>query len=232
MNVQINLLPDVKRDYLKSQQSKHTFLIGSVLVSVAFISVLGLLFAYVSVVQPRHLNNLQADIDEGIKQTQSIPDATEMVTVQGALEQLPGLQDKKAITSRLFGYVNSFTPRDVSYNEVKLDLITNTLSLRGESTDLERTNVLANNLKSAELVYTENDASASVKPFTQVVFTNLGRAEQSQNGKSVSFQVDMQIDPILFKESISKIELKVNAASKELLLPKDAKPFAQGGDNG
>jgi len=227
--VQINLLPDVKKEYLGAQQSKHAFLIGAILASVVSLAILGLLFAYVQIAQPRHLSNLQSDIDSGIAQMKEVPDSVEMVTVQGALEQLPGLQDKKNITSRLFTYINGVTPRDVSYAEVKLDLTTSTLSLRGDTTDYEQANVLANNLKSAQLTFTENDAENTIKPFTQVVFTNLGRAEQAQTTRNVSFQVDMQVDLTLFRETVSGSKLRVDADSKELLIP-SAKPF--GGENG
>ena len=226
--VQINLLPDVKQEYLKSQQSKHTFVVGAVLVSALTVAVLALVYAYVSIAQPRHLTNLQADIDQATKQSKEIPNAVEMVTVQGALDQLPGLQDKKQITSRLFGYIKSFTPKDVSYAEIKIDLSASIITLRGETTDYEQTNVLANNLKSAELNYTQNDSSSAVKPFSQVVFTNLGRAEQSGANNSVSFQIDMQFDSIMFSEGISKVDIKVKADSKELLIP-TAKPFGDGG---
>ncbi len=226
--VQINLLPDVKQEYLKSQQSKHTFVIGAALVSALFITILALVYAYVSIAQPRHLTNLQNDIDDALKQSKEVPNAVEIVTVQGALEQLPGLQDKKQISSRLFSYINSFTPKDVSYAEIKLDLSTNTLTLRGETTNYEQTNVLANNLKSAELTYTQNDSSTTIKPFSQVVFTSLGKAEQATTTKTVSFQIDMQIDPAMFGEAISKPSIKVKADSKELLIP-TAKPFKDGG---
>ncbi len=225
--VQINLLPDVKQEYLKSQQSKHTFVIGAALVSALFITILALVYAYVSIAQPRHLTNLQTDIDESTKQSKEVTDAVEMVTVQGALEQLPGLQDKKQITSRLFGYINSFTPKDVSYAEIKLDLSTNILTLRGETTNYEQTNVLANNLKSAQLTYTQNDSAATIKPFSQVIFTSLGKAEQATTNRTVSFQIDMQVDPTMFGEGISKPSIKVKADSKELLIP-TAKPFKDG----
>lgn len=228
--IQINLLPEVKQQYLRAQQMKHTFIVGSVLVSIAFLSFTALLFAYVQVVQPRHLQNVQTDIDSGLAQVQEVPKAVEIVTVQGALEQLPGLQDKKNISSRLFKYINGFTPKDISYAEVKLDLVAGTLSLRGETTNYEQTNVLANNLKSAEFTYTQHDQEQSVKPFSQVVFTNLGRAEQAQNGKSVSFQIDLKVDPILFNESVSKANLKVDARRGDLLIP-SAKPFSSRGNN-
>ena len=169
----------------------------------------------------------QAQVDMAINkiaETKQVPNAAEMVTVQGALEQLPGLQDKKTITSRLFTYINDFTPRTISYSEITLDLTTNTLTLRGQADNYEQTNVLANNLKSAQLSYSQNGNQATSQPFSQVVFSNLGKADQSTIGKPVSFQLGLQIDPLLFDQSLSSVSLKVDAASQQLLIPTD-KPF-------
>lgn len=224
--VQINLLPDVKQEFLHSRQQKHTFVIGAILISGIALTILALIFAYVQIVQPRHLTNLQNDIDENVAKTKQVSNAVEMVTVQGALDTLPSLQDKKQISSRLFSYITSVTPVNVSFNEVTLDTTAGTISLKGETTDYEQANVLANNLKSAELSYQENDAKNTIKPFSQVVFTNLGKAEQSDTAKLVSFQVDMQYDPTLFRESVSKPTITVKADSKDLLIP-SAKPFSE-----
>lgn len=225
--IQVNLLPDVKRDYLHAQQMKHTFIIGSVLITMAVLVALGLLFAYVSFVQPRHQANLQSDIDEGIAELKEVEDAVKIVTVQGVLEQIPAVQDKKMITSKLFDRLLSFTPRDVSYNDVQLDLAANTLSLSGRTTTLERANALANNLKSAKFNYKQGDAASEIRPFTSVVFSSLGKSEQSDgSGSSVSFKISFQIDPVLFKQGITEDKITVNATSEELLLPTTS-PFNQ-----
>lgn len=222
--IQVNLLPDVKREYLRAQQVKHTFTIGSILITILAVSLMGLLFAYVQVVQPRHRVNLQKDIDTAITDLKNKEDAVKIVTVQGVLEQVPGLQDRKLITSKLFTYLTEFTPRDVSYSEIKLDLATNTLSLGGQSNTIEQANVLANNLKSANFTYKQDDASQNLKPFSNIVFGSLNKTEQAVSGKNVSFQVSFQVDPILFSQKISDNKISVNAASEELLLP-TTQPF-------
>lgn len=132
--VQINLLPDVKRDFLHARQQKHTFVVASILVSAIAVTLLALIFAYVQVVQPRHLANLQNDIDDNVAKAKQVSNAVEMVTVQGALDTLPSLQDKKQISSRLFGYITSVTPVNVSFNEITLDTTAGTISLKGETT--------------------------------------------------------------------------------------------------
>lgn len=225
--IQVNLLPDVKREYLHAQQMKHTFIIGSVLVTLAVLVALGLLFAYVSFVQPRHQANLQTDIDKGIAELKDVEDAIKIVTVQGVLEQIPGVQDKKMITSKLFDRLLAFTPRDVSYNDVQLDLTTNTLTLSGQTTTLERANALANNLKSARFSYKQGEATSEIRPFTAVVFSSLGKSEQSDSAnQGVSFKIGFQIDPVLFKQGITEDRITVNATSEELLLPTTS-PFNQ-----
>lgn len=226
--IQINLLPDVKRDYLRAQQTKHMVMVVAVLVTLAAAGLSILLLAYVQVVQPRHLKNVQSDIDTGISELKNTEDAVKIVTTQGVLEQIPKLQDKKLITSELFGYLNSFTPRDVSYSEVSLNLETNTITLSGQTTTLERANVLANNLKSAKFMYKTSDSEQTKTPFSNIVFTSLGKTSQNNGGKSVAFQIGFTIDPIMFAESTKEGRVTTNATSEELLLP-TAQPFSEGG---
>jgi hypothetical protein len=222
--IQVNLLPDVKREYLRAQQTKHMFTVISILTTIIAISLLVLLFAYVQVVQPRHRANLQKDIDSGITDLKKKNDAVKIVTVQGVLEQIPALQNKKLLTSNLFTYLTEFTPKDVSYSEIRLDLATNILSLSGQTTTLERANVLANNLKSASFSYKQNDTAQTLKPFSNIVFSNLGKSDEAQGNKTVSFQITFQIDSTMFNQAISAQKIKVNASSEELLLP-SAQPF-------
>lgn len=222
--IQINLLPDVKRDYLRAQQSKHIFTVVSILVSIIAVSLLVLLFAYVQVVQPRHRTHLQADIDKNIQELKNKKDAVKIVTVQGVLEQIPALQDKKLITSKLFDYLPSFTPRDVSYTDIQLDLTANTLGISGSTTTLERANVLANNLKSASFTYKQGDSEQTIAPFSDVVFGSLGKGEDNLQNKNVSFRIDFKINPVMFDQKISNVKLTVNATSEELLLP-TSQPF-------
>lgn len=224
---QVNLLPDVKRDYLRAQQTKHMVTVVAILATVITLSLALTLFAYVQVVQPRHLSNVQKDIDAGISELKNTENAVKIVTTQGVLEQIPGLQDKKLITSQLFSYLTSFTPRDVSYTEVKLDLSANTLTLSGQATTLERANVLANNLKSAKYTYTRDGSEQTGTPFSNVVFTSLGKSAGSDSNKNVSFAIGFSVDPVLFAENISNVKITTNASSEELLLPTE-KPFSEG----
>lgn len=222
--IQVNLLPDVKQQYLRAQQTKYLVVVGSVFLSLIFLVVLGLLFLYVQLVQPRHRANIQQDIDAGISTLKEKENSVKIVTVQGVLEQIPALQDKKLITSSVFTYLSDFTPKSVNYSEIRIDTTTNIMTLSGQADTLEQTNELANNLKSANFSYTQNDAQQDVQPFAKVVFTSLGKAEQTTGGKDVSFQLTFTFNPVMFDQSIKNPKLSVNAASEQLLLP-TTQPF-------
>ena len=224
--IQVNLLPDLKREYIKTQQTKHLVVVGAVFASLVAVSLLTLMFLYVQIVQPRHRSNVQHDIYASLQELKSKKDGVKIVTVQGVLEQIPQLQDKKLISSAFFGYLTSFTPKAVSYSDVKLDLATNTMSLTGQAGTLEQTNELANNLKSATFTYTQKESSQSLQPFSRVVFTSLGKSDQSTNGaKPVSFQLSATFNPVMFSESIKDARIMVNASSEQLLLPTE-QPFS------
>lgn len=222
--IQVNLLPDVKQEFIKAQQLKHTVLVGAILISVAVAALTILFFAYVQVVQPRIQQSVQKDIDEGIQALKQKPNAQRIVTVQGVLEQIPALKDKQLVTSRTFEYLQQFTPRSVKYSRVNLNHETNTFILSGSTVSYESAHVLANNLKSAQFTYKQAENEQTIKPFSGVVFSNLGKSESSTGDNTVSFELTFQFDPLLFSPGISKQSIKVNASSEQMLLPEE-KPF-------
>lgn len=217
--IQINLMPDVKREYIKAQQMKHTVLVLSILLSIAIVTVAGLLFGYVRLIQPQHRANLQTDIDTGLTRQRDYPDGVEMVTVQGVLEQIGPIQDKKLITSRLFNYVTDFTPRGVVYNSIAYDSAAGTLTLSGRTTTYEKANELANNVKSAEFSYEQSEQESTINPFSGLVFTSLAAGDEAEDGMRVSFGMTFQIDATLFNQAIRNGNLTVNASSRDLLTP-------------
>ena len=224
--IQINLLPEVKQEYLKAQQMKHIVLVSSILTTLIIVTLTVLFFVYVSVIQPQYQIAVQKDIDSSLNDLKQKSDAQRIVTVQGVLEQIPGLKDKQLVTSRIFDYLKQFTPRNVTYSRVNVNLETGTLTLTGSSNSYEDAQVLANNLKSAQFSYYQNDSQQTLKPFSEIIFSSLSKSESNKDGKAVSFEITFKFDSSLFTPGISKQTIKVNASSEKLLLP-ETKPFSE-----
>lgn len=222
--IQINLLPDVKQEYLRTQQIKHAVIVIAVLVSIVSLGIAALLFIYVQVVQPQYQKAVQNDIDQGIEELKNKPDAQRLVTVQGVLEQISSVKDQQQVLSRTFAYLREFTPRNVSYTRINVALDTNTITLAGGAESYEQAHILANHLKSAQMTYRQNDAEQTITPYANVVFANLSKAEEATDSRPVTFEISFQFDPILFNPTITDQKVTVNASSEELLLP-DTQPF-------
>lgn len=207
--IQINLLPDVKREFLKSQQSKHIFIVGAVALSVVCIAITILLFAYVQIFQPQYRKSVQNDIDKGVTEIKNQENGSKIVTVQAALKSLPGLQDSKLVSSRALTYLSQLSPNGVRYDDVQIDFATNTISFRGTAPDNKTTNQLADNLKKAQLAFTQNTEKLTIAPFSAIVFSTIARSQQSTTGNLSSFEVTMTFDPIMFSQQITEQTLSV-----------------------
>lgn len=166
--IQFNLLPDVKIAYLKTQRTKRTVILSSVIAAVVFLVILGLLFVSVQVVQKKTLKDVSKDIEKEMSALTATQDLDKILTIQNQLSSLPGLHDKKPIASRLFDYIVVVTPTNAKINKLDVDFSTNTISIAGTADSLSTINRFADSIKFA----TYKTASVSdVKPFSNVVTT-------------------------------------------------------------
>lgn len=214
--IQINLLPDIKRQYLKSQQIKHTVIVASILLSVVVITIAALLFAYVRIVQPQHRNNLQEDIDAALLKQKEFPEASKLVTIQNALNQVQMLQNNKTFTSRSFSYVGSVTPVGILYRSVSYNGDASLLTIMGTAPSTEKVNELANNIKSATYSYEKDDEEITGKPFTSSRFSS--PISRNEDDGSVSFTIEIGLVSELFAEGNDNIQIHVDASSEKLLM--------------
>ena len=104
--IQVNLIPDLKAEFLKAQRTKRYVMGLAVLVSGAFVGLVAIMFLYVNVWQQEHTNNLNADIQRLSAEYQGIPDLDKVITVQNQLESLPDLHAEKPLVSRIVTFLS------------------------------------------------------------------------------------------------------------------------------
>src|ERR1700747_1231758 len=113
--IQLNLLPDVKLEYIKPHQAQRLVTSVSILVTIASVVILGLLLSFDGL-QKKHIHDLNNDIAKYSNQIQGKPGINKVLTVQNQLDSLTGLHDKKPAVSELFTYLNQVTPANVDIN--------------------------------------------------------------------------------------------------------------------
>lgn len=201
--LQFNLLPDIKLDYIKAQQTKRIVFLTAIAVSSAALVLLAIMFMSVKVIQKKQLSDADKDIKKYSEQLRNIEDLDKILTVQNQLNVLPGLHDKKHYTSRIFTYLPALTPDKVNVGRLQLIITDNTLLLVGTADSLQTVNKFVDTLKFTD--YKTDDKSEAKKAFKSVVLESFGKDD-----KGASYTIKVEYEPILF-EGKNAILLKVPA---------------------
>jgi hypothetical protein len=187
--IQFNLLPDVKKEYIKAKRQKRQIVVMSSLVSITSVVIVFLLFSYVQFAQKKSINDLTKDIEKEVTKTKSVQGLDEVLTIQNQLNTIPGLFESKPETSRIVDYIKTVTPRDVFIVQLKVDVISSTMEISGKSSNLTLINTFADTLKFA--TYNIGAETTNGVPFSNI-FTDSFRTEDK-----TSYTIKLQYDPIL-----------------------------------
>jgi len=200
--IQFNLLPDVKVQYLKARRNKRLVVGGSMLVIAVSIFVLILLAGVIYGVQKKNLHDLNNDVSRYTQQLKSTPDLNKILTVQNQLGSLTGMHDKKAVASRLFGYLTQVTPNAASISQLNVDLAQNTISITGAANSLDIVNTYADTLKFTTYK-TKSGAASKNNAFSKVVLSQFSRTTSG-----ATYTITAAFDPLIFNNA-SEVSLDV-----------------------
>ncbi len=199
--IQFNLLPAVKLEYIKASRTRRLVTLISVGVGGFMLLLTILLLISVFGLQKHHIHNLNNDINKYSGELKNVPDLGKILTIQNQLNSLPGLHDKKAVSSRLFGYITQLTPTQASISDLNIDFAQNKLAIKGVASSLNVINKFTDSLKFTK--YSDQQGSQSLPAFPEVVLANFNRAPTG-----TEYQIDIKFDPIIF-DSTHEIKLTV-----------------------
>lgn len=191
--IQVNLLPDVKLEYLKAQRNKNLVLGLATIVTAALLAVTILLALHVYVNQAIHTAGLQADIDSLSKEYTEITGLDEILTIDGQLRALPGLHEGKPAVSRLPELLVIVVPKDIELAEIVANFDENILRIDGQGKSTKTVNTFADILKNT--FYATADSEIPLNAFSGVTF-DIG----IKGDEGVTFEAEMSFDPEIFNE--------------------------------
>lgn len=192
--IQFNLLPDVKKDYVKAKRTKRLIITVSFLTSVTVIGILILLFSYVQLGQKKHINDLTEDINKELSALKSIPDLDKILTIQNQLNSISSLHEKRPASSRIFDYLYRITPEKVKIQTVEVNFVDGTMKVSGSADTLKAINQYADTLKFAK--YKTQDSAPEdegLNAFSNVITTSLNRDDDQAR-----YGIVFKYDPVLF----------------------------------
>lgn len=187
--VQINLLPDARKEKLHDQNNRQLAISAATTAVVGSIIVLVLLVV-ITQAQNLQIRLLSNSIENKQKQiTQEIPDAQAIATVQRATDSLSQLYSGQVKMSKFFTVLGSVSNNDVSISSVSLDT-TNKLTVTGVARSYNAASKLAEAMKASNVTLGENASPSNTADFSNVLLNTLN----GDQGK-VSFTITAQVAP-------------------------------------
>ncbi len=212
--IRLNLLPDIKREFLKARRSQARVVSLAILMSLIAVGLTVAVALFVYGAQAIHKNILTDSIKKNQAELEKISDISKYVTVQNQLGNLSSLHDEKNDFSRLFGFLpilNPKAPNNVRLSNVNIDDESTTIEFQGETTDFNGLVTFRDMLTQAELSYrqtAEGDITKS-KLFSEIAITEQTMSKATNGGTVVTFKVVTKYNPVTFKHSTREATVSV-----------------------
>jgi len=211
--IQLNLLPDLKKEYLKSQKTKALVMTSSVLTAIAAFGITILIALYAFFGQQLQLSLISNDIKDKTTKLNNINDLGKYLTIQNQLQALPTLHAQKGIYSRLLDIlpiINPGSPNNVKLSTLQLAVTNSAITLTGTTATFQALNVFVDTLNNAQFSYKQQGDTTTItdKIFTSVVVDTSSLAQV--NGKKiVSFSIQTTYNPAVFDATSSDVTTSV-----------------------
>lgn len=192
--IELNLLPDIKLQYIKAQHHRRLVLTVAVLVTAVSVGLVVLMFSY-NLLQKKNISDLNNDINRQSSQLKNKPQISKILTVQNQLEELTQLHNGKPAAARVFSYLNQVTPATVGISNFQIDFTAKTAVITGNADALNSVNKYVDTLKYTTYSNGDKDAD-STKAFSNVVLSSFGLT--SDNKRAASYSITVSYDPVIF----------------------------------
>ena len=154
----LNLLPDVKKEFLHAQRQRNTVITICLLVSAGFVAALIILGVIIGG-QTWQKSNVSKEIKSNSQDILGTRELSEYLTIQNQLSQLESLNDSQIIYSRLFDYLrqlNPAAPNNVELYTIKVtsDGDGSTIVMEGMIRNFAALDVFKTTLQNATITYT------------------------------------------------------------------------------
>ena len=229
--IEVNLIPDIKQELIKTQRTRAVVVSASVLVSLFSVGVVVLLAVYIFTIQT--VRGVLADnaIKNGSANLSKVEDLSKMLTIQNQLSKISSLNDNKKIDSRIFDVLKSVIPKspnDIKVSKLLIDPTAGTVSVDGQAqAGYAALEVFKKTIEGATLKYkndTKDGDYQEVKLASEVTPSETSYGEDASGQKVLRFTITFKYAEELFSPSSKSLSVVIstsgNATDSYLGVPK------------
>ena len=193
--IEINLLPNVKRELLKTRAMRNrvisiSFLVGGA--SIAAVVVLALIFG--SQIAAEAVQN--GVIKDRNDKLMAVEDLNKVVTIQHQLTKINEQHSGKKINSRVFDVVtavNPVAPNNVSFSDIKVNPESKTITLEGSAVNgYSALETLKKTILNTKIQTTDGDKSSEVSLTKEIKDGDTSFGENSEGKKVLQFSFSFE----------------------------------------
>ena len=193
--IEINLLPNVKRELLKTRAMRNrvisiSFLVGGA--SIAAVVVLALILG--SQIAAEAVQN--GVIKDRNDKLMAVEDLNKVVTIQNQLTKINEQHSGKKINSRVFDVVtavNPVAPNNVSFSDIKVNPESKTITLEGSAVNgYSALETLKKTILNTKVQTTDGDKSSEVSLTKEIKNGDTSFGENSEGKKVLQFSFSFE----------------------------------------
>lgn len=193
--IEINLLPNVKRELLKTRAMRNrvisiSFLVGGA--SIAAVVVLALIFG--SQIAAEAVQN--GVIKDRNDKLMAVEDLNKVVTIQHQLTKINEQHSGKKLNSRIFDVVtavNPVAPNNVSFSDIKVNPESKTITLEGSAVNgYSALETLKKTILNTKVQTTDGDKSSEVSLTKEIKDGDTSFGENSEGKKVLQFSFSFE----------------------------------------
>ena len=224
--IEINLIPDVKRELLKAQRTRGVVISASIFISIVAVAVLVLLLVYVYGVQWARSAYLDGQITEKGKQLSQVEDLSQILTIQKQLSSISSLNDSKNMTSRVFDIVSAVTPPEpngVSFSQITVSPSgsvgaddsdesatgAGTLYLEGQTSGYTSMEIFKKTVSNTIIHLVKDGETVEVPLASNISTGDISYGEDSGGAKVLRFSISFEYPQELLSPSSTGISFKL-----------------------
>lgn len=211
--IQLNLLPDLKKEFIEAQKARNRVIALSVFVSTGVIGLTLLAGFFVYGVQNVQIALVNGQISDNTKKLKDVKDINKYLTLQSQLAALPDLHANKNIYSRIFDFLptlNPSAPNSVKLGSVQVSDDAKTIVFSGTTTTFLAMNTFKDALSNAKLSFnTSGSGDVTTEPLFDTVSLTDSALGTNSGATIVSFTITATYKPELLLASSSNVKVTV-----------------------
>lgn len=228
--IELNLIPDVKRELIKAQLIRNRVILVSVFVGIISLSVVVLLSINVFAIQTVRNNVADDSIKNKSDTLKAIEDLPKTLTLQNQLNKISDIYDSKKIDSRLFDMLTKIippAPNDIKISSLNIDSDTETISIDGQAANsFAAFEVFKKTIEGTSLNYTDSSGNKNTASLV-VGSLDIGNTSYGQDATtgamvlrfSISFKYSSELFAVTSKDLTVTVTANGNVTDSYLGVP-------------